>query len=1264
MRKLLFLILFHPFILLYSQTENVNIQWNREDTHHFFPFALYEDGANTLPYFTRKIKWTTADRLPVVRLKVAKTTKMTVELPDGTDPSALGEQPLLEYSLAREAGAFYVQVKILPFIRTKDGTVSQVDQFEIILEQEPAIAPLKSTRAGDWTDRSVLAEGNWFRISVEQSGMHRLTYEQLQAVGLSNPAAVRIYGSGARLLPEAFSRGYEDDLQPLPLYMNKGADDIFGPGDYLLFYAQGPVSWDFDEEQGMYLHRLHPYSWKGYYFVTDSYAAAEAPEEAQLSADSPTHTVTAYDYRDYLEEETYNLIHSGREWYGDLYSVNLTGNYPFLVPSRVAGEPVAIRVVAAARSGVSSTFSAQANSNLLGTLSIPPTNLSHYTSTYAYETGRKFSYQPSQDQLTLTLVYNHPDANSQGWLNAIDLNARSSLSLAGSQLTFRDSRSVGPGNISEFRISGMPQNAIIWEITDPQHPRNIAYTPDGPVARFTVETHLHREFVAFLPGGTYPTPGYLEEGTGPVDPQDLHGLVPPEMVILTPEIFLEQANRLARFRRDHDGLEVAVVTQQQVFNEFSSGTPDVTAIRNFMKMLYDRSAGSDDPFRYLLLLGDGSYDNRGSEEKHYNTNRILTYQSEESLAPTGSYVSDDYFGLLDTDEQMYDGLLDIGIGRLPASDPEEAEALVDKILAYQNPDKQGEWRNQLCFIGDDEDSNLHMQQADELATYVRDHYPAYNINKIYLDAYEQQELSTGPSYPDVTRAINDQVSRGALIINYTGHGGTQGLAHEKILTSYDIRNWNNPSKLPLFMTATCEFSRYDQYDRAEDLEITSAGESVLLNPQGGGIGLFTTTRLVYSGPNHALNERFYEVAFEKDSNQQNYRLGDIIMYSKNNTGAGINKRNFTLLGDPSLRLTYPRQRVVTDSINGSPVSAEPDTLSALQWVTVAGHLENEGGAPLNGFNGTIYPRVFDKERTVQTLANDGGAVFTFQTRSNILYSGEATVTGGRFHFGFYIPKDINYALGPGKISYYGQTGDEDAQGSFEDFTVGGVDPDLAEDQVYPVIRLFMNDTLFRPGGITDSHPELLAYVSDNYGINTTGNGIGHDLTATLDGDHFNSVILNEFYQANTDSYNSGIIRYPYSQLEPGPHQVTVKVWDIHNNSTESTLDFIVVESEALLLEQLFNYPNPFSDRTWFSVEHNRPDQTLRLVLAIYNLSGEMVRIIDRQIESPGYRLEPVEWDGTSSGGAELGGGIYVYRATLSTEDGERASSSGKLIIAR
>ena len=1264
MKKLVFLILLHLSFLLYSQVKSVAIQWNTDHAQPFFSHALYADGENTLPYIIRKLPWTAEGMLPEVRIEVTESTLIETDFLAGRNTGHVKEAPLLEYELVREAKQSFVMVKILPFMKSSSGKMVRVDAFKIHVGEQMALAALKSAIVGDWVAQSVLTSGDWFRVSVEKSGMHKLTYEQLEEIGLQNPASVRVYGSGAWLLPEDFSMGHLDDLQSVPIYMHKGSDGLFGPGDHILFYAQGVVSWDYNQEELMFIHQLHKFSWKGYYFLTDDMGTVHPPENVEMSTETPTHTVSEYDYRDYFEEEIYNLINSGKEWYGDNFNVNLEENYPFNIQGRVSGETVNIRVVAAARSNVSSSFMVYSNNDLLGSIQNNRTDLSNYTATYAYETGKVFSYLPGQDNVTVTLIYQRPDSNSEGWLNSISINGRSKLSLAGPELAFRESRSVGAGNISEFRLENSNSNTVIWEITDPDLPGNISHTLTGSTARFKLSTDHMREFIAFNVNGSFPSPGYSGEGVGAIENQNLHGLQHPDMIILTPEIFLEQAQELAAHRESNDGLDVAVVLQQQVFNEFSSGTPDVSAIRNFMKMFYDRSGGSEVYCRYLLLLGDGSYDNRNSDDKENNPNLLLSYQSDNSLSPIRSYVSDDFFGLLDTDESMYSGMLDIGIGRLPVSTVQEASDLVNKIISYSDVDKQGEWRNQICFIGDDEDSNIHMRQAEELATYVTENYPAYNINKIYLDAYPQEDLATGPRYPDVTRAINDQMNRGALIINYTGHGGPGGLAHEKILTTNDINSWSNRNMLPLFMTATCEFSRYDEYDHKQDQEVTSAGEDVLLNTEGGGIGLFTTTRLVYSGPNHVLNEKFYEVVFEKDENQRNYRLGDIIVYSKNNTGPGINKRNFTLLGDPSMRLVYPQHRVVTDSINSQHITELHDTLSAFQWVTVSGHLESQNGTFMNDFNGKVYPLVFDKEKRVETLSNDDDPVWSFNTRNNVLYSGKATVTDGRFNFGFYVPKDINYAFGTGKISYYSNDTLVDAHGSCDAFYVGGIGSENASDAVPPLIDLFINDSLFTQGGITDANPTLLVYVTDNFGINTTGNGIGHDLTATLDDDRINAILLNEFYQANTNSYNSGSIRYPYSNLEPGRHNITVKIWDIHNNSAESSLEFVVMKSEKMLLEALFNYPNPFFESTWFNIEHNRPDRDLRLVLTIYNLSGEMVSIIDRQIYSPGYRLEPVMWDGISGGGKRLGGGVYVYSATLSTEEGEVATESGKLIITR
>ena len=1116
---------------------------------------------------------------------------------------------------------------------------------------------------GEWKDQSVLATGNWVKVEVEESGMHRLSYEQLSAMGLSNPAMVRVYGTGGRALPELFSQGYCDDLEPVPVHMDKGGDGMFSPGDFILFYAEGPVAWSYNDTDGFFSHKLHDYSWKGHYFITDGQGTVMEPADA-VTGGQANREVTTADFRLFLEEERYNLISSGRQWLGDEYYVNLEYNYPFELPPLAEGGDLSIRVATAAQSNVTSNMLVRAGGTFLGSLSHAPVDVGSHTGLQATENFKTFNYDGASGNLTVSVEYDRPDSDSKAWLDYITINGRRPLALGNlDQLDFRDRLSVAGAAVSTFRL-GSGNGSVIWDISDPGNPLRVPYETEGQTAVFTLATPELREFIAFRPDGDFPSPVYEGGGLGPVANQDLHGMTHPDMIILTTELLMEEAERLAEHRRTNDGLTVKVVLQEQVFNEFSSGTPDVSAIRNFMKMFYDRSAGGGQgsDCRYLLLFGDGSFDNRSHPDRSENPNLLLTYQSVNSLAPTRSYVSDDYFGLLDTDESMYSGLLDIGIGRFPVTTVEEARDLVDKLIAYDDPSMQGSWRNVLCFIGDDEDSNIHMRQADELASYVNEIYPAYNINKIYMDAYPQVKGATGFTYPAVERAINDQVNRGALIVNYTGHGGPDGLAHEQVITRNSIASWSNMDRLPLFMTATCEFSRYDEYDPKQNVEITSAGEEVLLSTVGGGIGLFTTTRLVYSGPNHTLNEKFYEIVFEKDARGKSHRLGDIIAYSKNNTGAGINKRNFTLLGDPSMQLAYPEHRVITDSINEGPLGSGPDTLSAFDWVTVSGHLESNEGTLMGDFNGTVYPTVFDKERVVQTLNNDPTPEWSFLRRDGILYSGKATVTGGRFSFGFYVPKDISYAFGSGKISYYSHDSIMDAHGSTEDFEVGGIGSENVVDLVPPTIRLFMNDTFFVNGGITDASPTLLVLAEDNYGINTTGNGIGHDITATLDGDRSSALILNDFFQANTDSHNSGSLRYPYSGLEKGKHEISVKVWDIHNNSADSTISFLVVDSEEMLIEELFNYPNPFSDFTLFSIEHNRPDREMRLVIRIYDLNGALVRLIDRQIYSPGYRLEPPRWDGRSEGGGTLGAGVYVYSATLSTSEGEEATAGGKLVL--
>jgi len=658
-----------------------------------------------------------------------------------------------------------------------------------------------------------------------------------------------------------------------------------------------------------------------------------------------------------------------------------------------------------------------------------------------------------------------------------------------------------------------------------------------------------------------------------------------------------------------------------------------------------------------LLIGDGSFDHKSVTAE--NINYVPTYQSDNSLSPTRSFVTDDFFGLLDpTDnvENSNSGLVDIGIGRLPVRSTQEAQTIVEKIKSYTNPENKGNWINSLCFIGDDEDNNIHMRDADRLATKVDTSYPYFFVNKIYLDAYPQESSAVYESYPEVQRLINDEINNGILIFNYTGHGGEDGLAHERVVSIDDIGSWVNFDKLTIFVTATCEFSRFDNH------KYISAGELVLLNPKGGAIALFSTTRLVYSSPNYTLNNKFYDYAFKRDHNGNIRSLGDIIRLAKNAAGTENNKRNFTLLGDPALKIPIAKYNILTDSINHKSVAQYTDTLKALTKVTVHGHVEDNLGNPASSYSGIVYPLVLDKPRIINTLANDGGSHMEFKVQNNILYKGKASITNGEFNFSFVVPKDISYRFGAGKISYYALSKSNNAKGHFDDFIIGGSNSNAEEDNIGPAVNLYMNDENFVSGGITDENPKFFAVLTDSSGINTVGNGIGHDITAILDDNTNSLIVLNDYYESDIDNYQKGKIEYLFSELDEGEHTLKLKVWDVYNNSSEEEMEFIVAESEKLAIKNLLNYPNPFTEQTAFYFDHNRPNEDLKILIQIFTVSGKLVKTISTIINSNAFRSEPINWNGLDDFGDKIGRGVYVYQIKVRTIDGETVTETEKLVI--
>ena len=690
-----------------------------------------------------------------------------------------------------------------------------------------------------------------------------------------------------------------------------------------------------------------------------------------------------------------------------------------------------------------------------------------------------------------------------------------------------------------------------------------------------------------------------------------------------------------------------MVTTQQLYNEFSSGSQDITALKSFNKMLYDRAGTNPNKMlKYVLLLGDASYDYKNRNPG--NTNYIPAYQSFNSEHVLESYVSDDYIGFLDDNESdLLNSTLDIGIGRIMVNSVSQAQEVIDKTINYvTNPACMKPWRNKLTFIGDDEDGNLHMEQSDELATRIDTTYHIYNLNKIYLDAYQQVSNAGGSTYPDVNTAIDKANESGSTIINYVGHGGELGLTHERVLGVSQIKGYQNINSLPLYITATCEFSRFD------DPERTSAGEYMLLNPQGGALALLTTTRLVYARPNFELTKKFFAVAFEK-VNGEWPKLGDLLRISKIG-GNNINTRNFSLLGDPASQLSYPTYQVRTEVIS--------DTIKSLQKVTISGIITDEFNQKITNFNGVVYPTIYGQRKTQSTLNNDDNGVFQFETQTNALFNGQASVKNGDFEFTFIVPKDIDFKYGTGKISYYVENGVLDGAGAFEKFYIGGREGSPDADKIGPTINLWLNDETFAIGGMTDQNPLIFAKVYDESGINTVGNGIGHDIVAVIDENTANAITLNDFYKSELDSYQKGSISYKLSNLTEGKHTLRLKVWDVYNNSSEAFTEFTVSNSSGFAIEHVLNYPNPFTTNTDFYFDHNALGQQLEIRVQIFTISGKLVKTIDYTDQSESYRAGPINWDGRDDYGDRIGKGTYIYKIKVTNAFDQTVEKYEKIVI--
>jgi hypothetical protein len=1164
-------------------------------------------------------------------------------------------------TVVRERNQHFGKLSFIPIIN-QNGQYQRLKSIKLQVRLLPAPSPV-SFRDPNTTE-SVLIDGQIYKIAVSQNGMHKITYEFLQGlteidINSVDPRQIKIYGNQGGKLPYYTEATRTDDLLENNIFISGESDGSFDPGDYILFYAHGPDKWYFDEGLGQFTMEKNIYDLKNYYFIKFDGENGRRVSTAPQGNPGST-TVSSFDDYVRLEDDKVNLHHdwdkaqgSAKNWYGDHFKVTRIYNYNnlFQLPGLITTVPVKVRASAALRAKVSSRFYIDIENNVLESNAASGVNSinssSDNTRSYASRAILNDSLLLSNDNISLSVRYPFPQNagdQSEGWIDYIQLNARRNLQMSGAQLSFRDLQSLENGRVS-FRVQGVDNNHRIWEVTEPHQARVMPNSSSGSSYTFHADTDILREYVAFDPG----QPLYTPEPVGLVANQNLHGIQSVDLLIIYHKNFEQAAQRLADHRASHNGYSVATAEVEQIYNEFASGRKDPTAIRDMARMLYDRSS----TFRYVLLLGDGSFDSR--DLYGLGGDFIPVYQ-KESFNPVEAYPSDDFYGLLygTSSTDPLKGDLTVSVGRLPVKSLEEAERSVDKIIHYDASEATlGDWRTKLVFVGDDNDGAGdidHYKDADRIAEDVNELNPYTNLEKIYLDAFPQESTPGGERIPQATEKLNNSIFKGALAITYLGHGGAKGWAQERVLNITDISSWDNYDQMPIFITATCSFTGYD------DPAFVTAGEETFLNDRGGAIALMTTTRAVYANSNVRMTTNALDYLFRRE-NGRGLSIGEAFRQGKNDVSGDFNinnSRKFTLIGDPSMGIPLPRYQVATTMINGQLIDPADtlytDTLQALQKVTIAGQIVDENGNLLENFNGIIYPSIFDKAQMARTIGQGDNDIYSYRVQDNVLFKGRASVTNGRFEFTFVVPKDINYEYGYGKISYYAAANNSlvDAAGSFEKIVIGGTSPNALEDDEGPIVEVFMNTEDFVFGGITNAEPTLLVKLQDANGINVVGNSIGHDLEGTLNDDTQNTILLNEFYESELDDYTRGAARYPMSQLPEGRHKIEVKAWDVANNSSVGYTEFIVASSEEVILEHVLNYPNPFTDRTCFQFDHNLPNQEMDIMIQVFTVSGRLVKTLQSTIVSDGALRQDdcIEWDGRDDYGGRLARGVYLYKVKV------------------
>ncbi|MES2728312.1 MAG: type IX secretion system sortase PorU [Bacteroidota bacterium] len=1254
--------------------KNINLEWvsprtNIEgQTQTKFLGAVYERGQNLVPIY--------ADRIGKCGTKIinSKITVLSLENEiihnNHLDDIKITEVKA-EFSIGFERGQAYLFVKVLPYIKA-GNTLQRIVSFTIEVETNDEMELPKAFSKAGFAANSVLAQGNWYRIATMNNAVHRIDYTFLKSMGINvdgiDPRNIKIYGNGAGMLPEQNAVFRYDDLQENAILVQGESDGKFNQGDFILFYGQDQKDvWSFNKNTGAFIAKPNLYCDTTYFYLTIANGVGKRITSIP-SALNPSYTTTTYDVNQHHEEDLVNFVKTGRNWYGEEFNKEPVRSFTNIINDIDTSTAITFTSSVAGRSSQGQTFDVQINNEFILSQSCAGIPL-RYDGVYADLSSKQATFKTTSGRLDINYTYNGSVAQgATGWLDYYTVNARANLKNTGKQVVFTDKNAIAPNAVALYKINSS-RNLTIWDVSNPTQVFAIQgnFDVNNLEFSFSAEADSLRKFIAF-DGGNYVQPAYI----GKVRNQNIHGLSAAQGVIITHEKFMNEAQRLADYHTQKNGFKIHVINVADIYTEFGSGAQDITAIRDMLRMFYKKYTAESERLKYVTLFGRASYDYKNNWAKtktgYVNTNYIPTYEEFNSTDP-GAYCTDDYFVCLDDNEGNFlinpgaGDLLDIGIGRMPVQETDQAKAVVDKVIYYQTKSSFGDWRNRLTFVADDEfdDNNLinFLTVCETLSTTYIKPIKKFNIEKIYTNSFEPTRTAGGKRFPQVNTAITNAVNKGSLVLNYVGHGGEVGWSARRILSVDEINSWNVKENMPLLMTATCEFSRFDDPLRL------AAGELALVNPNGGPISLFTTVRLVYAGwgANDGLNAVFNsKIGLDSNAILNPKTFGDLMMQTKNNFANFYNTRNFTLLGDPMLQLALPKYVVKTNTVNGKLIETFTDTVKALSKVTITGQVLDQNNNLMSSFNGVVYPTVFDKESTYPIIDNDPDkSVKLFNLQNNIIYKGAATVSNGKFTFSFIVPKDISYQYGFGKISYYANNDTTDASGYEGKVLIGGTYDTAWSDNVGPKIQLYMNDEKFVNGGTVPQNALFIAKIYDENGINTTSRGVGRDLNAIMNKDNSNTIIMNDFYRAELNTYQNGVVNYSYKNLPIGQNKIKFQAYDIFNNVGEAEIEFVVASDNKLTLANVLNYPNPFTTNTAFHFDHNKAGQDMQVLIQIFTVSGKLIKSMQRDIIAATSHFSDISWDGRDDFGDPIGKGVYIYKVKVKAQ-GKTEEAYQKLVI--